>query len=98
MKRLALAVLLLGVLISFAKDRKWQEAKFISSGVSDSGTVVIPMGSTTTGAVTGYGNSSTGTTMTTGGMTFAVPVQTTYYVFRGESAIYCRRASENAVF
>jgi hypothetical protein len=88
MKRLALTVLLLSALISFAKDRKWQEAKFIKSGSSDSGTVVIPMPSTTTGTVTSYGNSATGTTTTTGGMTFAVPAQTTYYVFRGESAIY----------
>jgi hypothetical protein len=88
MKRLALTVLLLGALISFAKDRKWQEAKFIRSGSSDSGTVVVPMPSTTTGAVTGYGNSATGTTTTSGGMLFAVPVQTTYYVFRAQSAIY----------
>jgi hypothetical protein len=88
MKRLALAVLLLSALISFAKDRKWQEAKFIESGSSESGSVVIPMPSTTTGTVTSYGTSTSGTATTTGGMTFAVPVQNTYYVFRSESVMY----------
>jgi hypothetical protein len=88
LKSLALSVLLLGALISFAKDRKWREAKFIESGSSESGTVVVPMPSTTTGTVTSSGTSAYGTATTTGGMTFAVPVQNTYYVFRGESVIY----------
>jgi hypothetical protein len=78
LKSLALAALLLSALISFAKDRKWQEAKFIESGSRQSGSVVIPMPSTTTGTVTSYGTSTSGTATTTGGMTFAVPVQNTY--------------------
>ena len=88
MKRVILAVLVLGALTCFAKDRKWQEAKFIESGSSESGSVVIPMPSTTTGTVTSYGTSASGTATNTGGMTLAVPVQNTFYVFRTESAVY----------
>jgi hypothetical protein len=88
MRHLTFAVILLSALISFAKDRKWQDAKFIESGSSESGTVVISMPSTTTAAVTAYGASASGAATTTGGMTFAVPSQNTYYVFRTESVIF----------
>ncbi len=88
MRTVILAFLLLVSCNTFGKDRKWQAAKLVEAGTSETGSVAVPMPTTTTATVISSGATAYGTAITAPGLIFAVPVRTTYYVFRGESVVY----------